>query len=110
MTYVLRGGISKEVQLYYSGFTYGTAKHIYKSIPQTKLRENGAHTALHTSAQVGALPVDSVQNDTSDDYYYITMIPRRPRAPPPRAAACRQISSKAGFVNRISTPEYPNRA
>jgi hypothetical protein len=36
------------------------------------------------------------------------MIPRSPRAPPPRSKAFLHISSSAALVNRISTPEYPN--
>lgn len=36
------------------------------------------------------------------------MIPRNPLAPPPLSEALWQISSIAEFVNRISTPEYPN--
>lgn len=36
------------------------------------------------------------------------MIPRNPRAPPPRSKAFLHISSSAALVNRISTPEYPN--
>lgn len=38
------------------------------------------------------------------------MIPLKPLAPPPRAAAILHISSIAASVNLISMPEYPNKA
>lgn len=43
-------------------------------------------------------------------YLTLTMIPLNPLAPPPRAAAFLHIWSMAPLVNRISMPEYPNRA
>lgn len=39
-----------------------------------------------------------------------TMIPRSPRAPPPRSAARAQIASSARLVNFISTPECAKSA
>jgi hypothetical protein len=40
----------------------------------------------------------------------LTIIPLKPRAPPPLSYAFLQISSKAALVNRISTFEYSKSA
>ena len=68
-------------------------------------------TGLHTLVPKVRIPVRAcIRNATwklrrRQDDCRLTMIPRRPLAPPPRSAALRQISSKAALLKRISTPE-----
>ena len=74
----------------------------------TSIRTHGAsYIGSRSRVSCGSIEVKGGRHDAR---IALTMMPLRPLAPPPLAYAILHIWSIAADVNRISIPEYPNRA
>jgi hypothetical protein len=94
------------------GETYRTPK-LWKLL--VKLLEIFRYASdTYGTSYIGSSSKDSCSNIRKAHQHrahkILTIIPLKPRAPPPRSCAFLQISSNAELVKRILTPEYSNNA